>query len=263
VTQLRQVVMNLITNAAEAIGDADGVITITTGARQCDTPYLKETYLDDNLPAGEYVFIEVSDTGKGMDVKTRERIFDPFFTTKSTGRGLGLSAVLGIVRGHHGALICNSELGRGTTFRLMFPASTRPAPTEQPPTRDLEEWRGAGLALVVDDETTVRELAARILKRAGFEVLTAGDGMEALDIFQRRADDITIVILDMSMPILSGPETYRELKKHRPGVRVLLSSGYNEQEAVHRFAGGGLAGFIQKPYRVTDFLAAIRQAVSG
>ncbi len=153
--QLRQVVMNLLINASEAIGDEGGLIQVTTGATTCDRAYLWETYLDHDLPEGLYVFVEVADTGCGMSEDTRKKIFDPFFTTKFTGRGLGLSAVLGIVRGHRGLLKVHSEPGRGTTFRVAFPASSRPAVSEASVRTD-STWRGSGKVLVVDDEPLVR-----------------------------------------------------------------------------------------------------------
>lgn len=249
--QLRQVLMNLVINASEAIGDRSGVITISTGARHCDAEYLRETFLDDSLPEGLYVSLEVSDTGCGMDKETQARIFEPFFTTKFTGRGLGMSAVLGIVRGHKGALKVYSEPGKGTTFRLLFPASFQEG--EEMVAEAVEsasEWCGSGTVLLVDDDETILGIGRLMLERLGFSVLTAGDGQEAVEIFRFRGKEIALVLLDLTMPRMNGEEAFRELRRIDPGVRVVLSSGYSEQEIAARFAGRGLAGFIQKPYQV-------------
>jgi signal transduction histidine kinase/CheY-like chemotaxis protein len=263
-TQLRQVVMNLITNAAEAIGEHTGVITISTGVMECDAAYLDKVGLGADLPAGTYAFLEVSDTGCGMDEATLARVFDPFFTTKFTGRGLGLAAVRGIVKGHQGAIKVYSEVGRGTTFKVLLPASPEDmlrivTPTGEAPT---PVPRRATI-LLVDDEPTVRVVGSAMLRHGGYDVITARDGRAALEAFATRTDEIDCVLLDLSMPQLDGQETFRELRRIRPDVRVVLTSGYNEQDAVNRFAGKGLAGFIQKPYRASELLAAIAQALGG
>ncbi|MBE7558982.1 response regulator [bacterium] len=260
VAQLRQVVMNLVVNASEAIGDKSGVITLSTGVMHCDAKYLSESYLDEGLPEGDYVYLEVADTGCGMDGETRARVFDPFFSTKFTGRGLGLAAVLGIVRAHRGAIKVYSEPGRGSTFKVLFPAA--PVRAEGAvPRHATDAWQGHGAILVVDDEPMVRALAQRMLSRCGFEVTLASDGREALEIFRRDPAAFRLVLLDMTMPNMDGEETFRELRHIRPDVTVVLSSGYNEHEATHRFAGKGLAGFIQKPYRMDELARAVRQAL--
>ena len=261
--QIRQVVMNLISNASEAIGEKSGVVTVSTGLMEADRSYLSKTYLDENLPEGCYVSLEVADTGCGMDEQTRQKIFDPFFTTKFTGRGLGLAAVLGIVRGHGGALKIDSEPNRGSTFSVLFPASRQAAEESVGPSATEQEWRGSGVVLVVDDEETVRIAAKRILEIRGFTVLTAEDGREALKIFRSRADEIVAVLLDLTMPHLGGEATFRELLRIRPDVRVVLSSGYNEQEITSRFAGKGPAEFIQKPYGVRLLGEKIRQVLEA
>ena len=259
-SQLRQVVMNLVVNASEAIGDRSGVITISTGAMDCDRAYLSEAWLDEQLPEGMYVFIEVADTGAGMDAETRARIFDPFFTTKFTGRGLGLAAVLGIVRGHRGAIKVYSELGRGSTLKVLFPVSQRGEVREQTSmVRGIYEGRGT--VLLVDDDESVRAVGRKMLERVGFAVVTAADGAEAIARFRERADDIICAIVDLTMPHVDGAETFRELRRMRPGVRVILSSGYNEQDVTQRFVGKGLAGFIQKPYQLSTLLAVLKQVL--
>jgi len=242
--------MNLVINASEAIGEKSGLISIVTGVMLADRAYLTEAYLSPNIPEGEYVYLEVSDNGCGMDAATRARIFDPFFTTKFTGRGLGLAAVLGIVRGHHGALKVYSEPGRGTTFKLLLPCAEGPADAAPEKPAATSTWRGAGTLLVVDDEDTVRATTARMAERIGFKVLLARDGREALEIYHRDGANITGVLLDLTMPVLDGNATFTELRRLDAEVRVLLMSGFNEQDAVHRFAGKGLAGFIQKPFKI-------------
>jgi CheY-like chemotaxis protein len=258
---MRQIIMNLVINASEAIGDRSGAITLRTGAAHCDRAALGETYLGDELPEGLYVYVEVADNGCGMAAETRAKIFDPFFTTKFTGRGLGLAAVLGIVRGHHGAIRCTSVLGQGTTFKVLFPASPLHAKVAEGPEAAAQKWRGSGTILVVDDEETIRALARHMLMKMGFQVLTAADGREALEIFRAEGDKIRLVLLDMTMPHLDGDETFRGLQRMRPDVEVILSSGFNESTATGRFAGLGLAGFLQKPYRYEELLALVRQSL--
>jgi two-component system cell cycle sensor histidine kinase/response regulator CckA len=259
-SQLRQVVMNLVVNASEAIGERSGVITLSTGAMDCDRQYLSESWLDEQLPEGMYVFIEVADTGAGMDPETRSRIFDPFFTTKFTGRGLGLAAVLGIVRGHRGAIKVYSELGKGTTFKVLLPVSQRAEVREQTSAvRGIYE--GKGTVLLVDDDESVRAVGRKMLERIGFSVVTAADGSEAIARFRERADDIICAIVDLTMPHVDGAETFRELRRMRPGVRVILSSGYNEQDVTQRFVGKGLAGFIQKPYQLNTLVAVLKEVL--
>ncbi len=252
-TQMRQVIMNLITNASEALGDQSGVISVSTGVMDCDRAYLGDSYLDDKLPEGKYVFLEIADTGAGMDEETRRRIFDPFFTTKFTGRGLGLAAVLGIVRGHKGAIKVYSEVGHGTTFKVLLPAKEWVLGDREPrATQIVHPLRSGETILLVDDDPEVRDVGTQMLGRLGFKVLTAADGQEGLKVFQECGGEIACVILDLTMPGMGGEEVFRELRRLRPDVRVILSSGYNEQEVTQRFAGKGLAGFVQKPYRMAS-----------
>jgi len=259
-TQLRQVVMNLITNASEAIGEKSGVITLSTGVMDCDTAYLEGVVGDSATHAvGQYVYLEVSDTGCGMDPETLQKIFDPFFTTKFTGRGLGLAAVLGIVRGHHGALRVYTEKGRGTTFKVLLPAVDDRAATGERELDSRPEWTGSGAVLLVDDEESVLSMGRRLLERSGFEVLPARDGVEALEVFAAARDRIRVVVLDMTMPHMDGEACFRELRRLEPNVRVIMTSGYSEQDIVNRFIGKGLGGFVQKPYKAADLLPKIRQ----
>jgi PAS domain S-box-containing protein len=262
-SQVRQIVMNLIINAAEAIGDRSGVIALTTGVMDCDQVCLTETYLHEGAPTGLYVYLEVADTGCGMSDETRARIFEPFFTSKFTGRGLGLAAVLGIVRGHHGLINVQSELGKGTTFKIAFPATSASASIEPSRSAVGPTWRGHGVILVVDDEESIRSLAKRMLERMGFAVVTANDGREALDIFRKQPNEIRLVLLDMTMPRLDGEETFRELCRIRGDIKAILSSGYDEQSATSRFTGKGLTGFVQKPYTYEQLMTACRTALGN
>jgi PAS domain S-box-containing protein len=257
VTQIRQVILNLMTNASEAIGSKDGVITLSTGVIDCDRDYLDNVNevlrasLEEPLKEGVYIYIEVADTGYGMDEKTKERIFDPFFTTKFAGRGLGMSAVLGIISGHKGALKISSKINEGTTFTILFPANDAPGNLLAAGRKDeigIIEWRGSGTVLIVDDEEAVCAVAEQMLDHMGFGVLTASNGQDALNVFQKHADEIACVLLDLTMPNMDGVEAFKAMRRLHPSATVILCSGYNEQEATRRFAGKGLAGFIQKPY---------------
>jgi two-component system cell cycle sensor histidine kinase/response regulator CckA len=259
-TQLRQVLMNLIMNAGEAIGDADGVITVRVTVRECDRAYLAGGVLDQAIPDGPYVSLEVTDTGCGMSAETQARMFEPFFTTKFTGRGLGLAAVLGIIRGHHGTILVTSEPGRGTQIEVLFPPTTRSviAPPALAPVP--AAWRGEGTILVVDDEAHIRAGAAQALELTGFTVLTAANGREAVAVFREHAATISAVLLDLTMPHMDGAATARELRQIRPDVRIVLTSGYTAEEATRQFTARDLAGFLQKPYALKDLIAAVRGA---
>ena len=263
VTQLRQVVMNLITNASDALGNVKGAITVRTGAMECDAAYLGGSFFDDDLPEGRYVFLEVEDSGCGMDEETARLIFDPFFTSKGMGRGLGLAAVSGIVRGHLGQIRVSSVPGEGSTIRVLLPASEQQAAVVASDHAGDGDLTGSGTILVVDDEESVRILCTRILERAGFQVLTAADGREGVEQYREHGETISAVLLDMTMPNLNGEETFEELQRLRQDVRVILSSGFTEQETADRFARKGLAGFIQKPYRSADLILAIRRVLDN
>ncbi len=264
-TQIHQVVMNLITNASEALGEGAGDITLRTGSVRADRAFFASAHLDDDLPEGRYAFVEVSDTGCGMDEETRAKIFDPFFTTKFMGRGLGLAAVLGIVRGHQGTIRVTSAQGEGTTVLVLFPASNIDAPTPSGQhaalAPELPGWRGSGTVLVVDDEAVVRDMTSDLLAELGFDVVVARDGREGVDVFRERAGDLVLVLLDLTMPRMSGEEALAEMRRIRPDAKVIVMSGYSRREVLAQFAEESLAGFIQKPFNASDFGEALRRAI--
>jgi signal transduction histidine kinase len=231
-TQLRQVVMNLMTNASEAVGSESGTITVRTGLFEANERHLREHCLENTLEPGTYVYLEVQDTGCGMDEETLQKIFDPFFSTKFAGRGLGLASVLGVVRGHHGAISVTSARNLGTCFRVLLPPLEEPvreAATDVTKP-DAVRWRGQGTILLVEDEEMVRSVGRLMLQRLGFEVLTASDGREAVDLYRERNGTITAVVLDMTMPNMDGKEALEELRRIRADVQVLMTSGFTADD---------------------------------
>lgn len=261
-TQMRQVVMNLITNASDALCGNAGVISISTSAGYCDLPYLQQAFPDVELPEGAYVRLEVSDTGCGMTPEVMAHIFDPFYSTKSTGRGLGLAAALGIVRSHKGAIRVYSEPGRGSTFRLLLPAVGE-LPSTATHNRAQTPPGSRGTVLVVDDEPRVRQVAARILAREGFHVEQASDGANALELLQAHKDQIVLILLDLIMPNLDGRETLRAIHQRGLSVPVLLFSGYSEHDLAIEFAGRNTAGFLQKPFTREALLEIVNRILEG
>ncbi len=250
VTQIRQVIINFVTNAAEAIANNNGVITVRTGVMQCDHDYLEEGYLDDDLVEGPYTYLEVEDNGRGMDIETRERLFEPFFTTKFTGRGLGLAAVLGIMRGHRGAIKVESNLGQGTTFRALFPAlDTKHAGTEK------EGRKGSGknmcTILLADDDTAVRIVTQMALERKGYALLIAQDGQQALEQYQAHKESIQAIIMDLSMPRLSGLDLYNRIRNQHSDIPIILTSGASKEELPGPIQNDTRAAFLQKPFATT------------
>ncbi len=259
-SQMQQLIMNLVINGAEALGEQTGSVLVTTGTQEVDDQYISAVLAPGQISPGKYVVLEVHDNGCGMDAETVAKIFDPFFTTKFTGRGLGLAAVLGIVRAHKGALKVYSTPGEGTTFKVLFPATDQIRPAATPKATPAFK-RSTESILVVDDEVFVRLGAKSILERYGYTVYTAENGKEGVDLFRVMGKKISAVILDMTMPVMSGAETFRELKKIDPDTPVILSSGYNEVEAVQRFTGKGLAAFIQKPYSAASLIERVRRVL--
>ncbi len=260
--QIRQVVMNLVINASEAIGDRPGLIRIRTGLVHADSGYFEKAYMASELPPGDYVFVDVIDSGCGMSAETQARIFDPFFTTKFTGRGLGLAAVIGIVRGHNGALKINSEIDKGSTFKFLLPAPAPAAPQapSSSTTNIVSHWRAGGTILVVDDDPCVRAVTTRMVEAAGFEVLQAVDGRHGVEVFSQKSEQIRAVVLDMAMPNLNGREAFEEMRRIRPDVKVLLISGFSEEEA---FEGAGPSGFLQKPFKPEDLNGKLQRMLAS
>jgi CheY-like chemotaxis protein len=256
--QVQQIVMNLVINGADAIGDERGTVLVTTGSHDIDDIYAQSLFAAEALSAGRYVYLEVHDTGCGMDEATKAKIFDPFFTTKFHGRGLGLAATLGIVRSHRGAIKVYSSPGRGSTFKVFFPAvagsATRPLAVGP-------HFRGKGLVLVVDDDEGVRAAVSSLLRYFGFSVIEAFDGRHGVQAFIEHQSECVLVLLDMTMPELGGEEVFREIRRIRSDVPVILTSGYNEIEATRRFTSKGLAGFLQKPFTPAELAQRLRAAL--
>ncbi|MEE2664465.1 MAG: PAS domain S-box protein [Myxococcota bacterium] len=259
--QLTQVVMNLLTNAVEATGTDGGTVAIRTGTGEQADCYASQFPSD--FGPGPYVFLEVEDDGCGMDAETQRRIFDPFFSTKFTGRGLGLASVLGILRAHGGAIEIDSHLGRGTKFRVMLPLAEQGSAGRREDTpQAAEPVPPRSMVLVIDDDDGTREITSDCLERAGLRVLLASDGDTGLKRFEQHADEIAVVILDRTMPGVSGEETFDRIRAIRPSVRILLMSGYAEQRAAEAFAGRQLSGFIGKPFLPEDLLAAVSDLIA-
>jgi len=250
-SQIQQIIMNLIINASEAIGeDTNGVITVSSGTIDIESGYYAGKCFGEPLHPGRHAYLETSDTGCGMTENILVRIFDPFFSTKFTGRGLGMSAVLGIVRSHRGALVINSDPGKGSTFRVLIPCmdAVEPAASEKIVEPKNEEWHGTGCVLVIDDEESIRSVASTILCNMGYSVLTASDGLEGVDLLTKHRGKVKAVLLDMTMPKMNGLQCFRQIKRIAPEVKVVLSSGYDEQDATKSFDPDELDGFLPKPY---------------
>lgn len=248
--QLQQVVMNLITNAGEAIGDAEGAVSIRVAPVQLDAARVKRDFVGQDLQPGPMVMIEVTDTGCGMTPDVRDRIFDPFFSTKQSGRGLGLAALRGILRSHRAGVHVESEPGRGTTFAVFFPAS--PLVAVRPVHDSWGQRTGAGTVLVVDDEANVRKSVGALFGRLGFFVIEASGGVEAIETFRARRAEIRWVFMDLTMPRMDGHATFLELRKIDPSVVVVLSSGWTEEDVRRRFTGQPPSGFLPKPFDMDE-----------
>ncbi|MDQ6974262.1 MAG: response regulator, partial [Mariprofundaceae bacterium] len=263
--QLQQVIMNLVINASDAIGEDSGEVSLTSGVMYADAAYLAQTVIpfESPLEVGDYVYLEVSDTGCGMSKATLEHLFEPFFTTKVTGRGLGMSAIQGIIRGHQGAMTVSTVLGEGTTFRVLFPISQTIQDDVKVTTSTPPASKSSGTVLVVDDDEMIREVATAMLEHMGFDVLEAVVGCDGVAMYRQHQHDIVAVLLDLTMPKLNGEGCFRELKSINPHVKVMISSGYNEQDIAHRFTGEGAFGFIQKPYKPADLESMLREVCAG
>ncbi len=261
VAQMHQLVMNLITNASDAFEGRTGTIRVRTGVRTVAGP-VDDLFGPDPLEPGAYVVLSVTDDGCGIDPATQARIFEPFFTTKFTGRGLGLAAVQGIVRGHGGGITLRSALGEGTSIEVLLPCSDEPVAQAAGPDRSAEdEWPRGARVLVVDDDATVRTVTGLILHSLGFEVVAAASGTEAIETFEVRAEDIYFVVLDVTMPDINGEQVLVELRKRRADVPVILASGYTELEMRERVEPGEVDGFLHKPFGLEDMRACVREAL--
>jgi CheY-like chemotaxis protein len=252
-SQVQQIVMNLVINAAEAVGDKTGTVEVTTGVLH---PGPSQT--------GASVFLRVRDDGCGMDEATRAQIFDPFFSTKFTGRGLGLAAVQGIVRSHNGSIRVISAPGEGSTLEVSLPAMQKYIDLRQayPPPQALDPLCGAGAILVVDDEEFVRRTAKASLEHYGYTVVEAENGRDGLELFRRMQDSIRLVLLDLTMPVMSGEETYRQIKAINPNIPVIVSSGYGEMEAERRLGDERGIDFIKKPYAAQKLADKVKAALA-
>ncbi len=259
ITQIQQIIMNLVINASEAMDKSAGSVTITTGLMQVDEAYLASSLHKVGTSIGNFIYMEVSDSGCGMNLDTQKKIFDPFFTTKFTGRGLGMSAVLGIVNGHNGILNLYSEPDKGTVFKIAFPvsSSTNTVATEQKDTGTIKDC--SGTVLVIDDEENIRQIACLLLEDMGYSVVVAVDGKHGIEVFQEHQKELVGVILDMTMPRMNGEDCFYALRKISPNVQVILSSGYSKEDATSCFQDKALAGFIQKPYQIDLFQKVIAE----
>ncbi len=263
-SQIRQLVMNLISNASEAIGKDGGIILLKTGSRHASRAYLRSIALEQNLTEGEYAFIEVRDNGEGMPGEVQQRMFDPFFSTRFTGRGLGLAAVLGIVRSHYGAIQVESTHGEGTCVTVLFPKTTTviapagqaPAPSDHP--LIAHENR---TVLVVDDEPPVLNVTSRILIKAGYQILTATDGAQAVACVKEKGEILDAIILDMSMPNMSGPMALKEIQQMHPRIPVIIASGFSEDEVRAEFEDSNVSGILQKPFSSDVLLRQLSQSI--
>lgn len=261
-SQIRRIILNLITNATEAMQDAQGTLTIHTGLRQMTKKQLSETCFDNGLQAGLYVYLQVEDTGCGMEPETAAKLFEPFFTTKFTGRGLGMAAVLGMVEGHKGAVDVETEKNCGTRITVYLPAKKKKKTDPPHPGIIPEPQKGLeATVLLVDDQQSVLEVAQEMLESAGFEVLAARNGVEALGMFDQHRGRISAVVLDLLMPKLDGAHTFKKLLDRKQTLPIVVSSGYTEQEAVKRFSLDGLAAYIKKPFSPENLVETIRRVL--
>ncbi|WP_404421637.1 PAS domain-containing protein [Nibricoccus sp. IMCC34717] len=264
-SQLRQVIMNLVINASDAIGDKAGKIRVATYPIDITRERLLEARIGQEAPEGKYLALEIMDNGSGMTPETMNRIFDPFFTTKFTGRGLGLAAVLGIVRAHRGAFLVRSSVGQGSVFTMLIPLSLATPPVREgpPAQRNVPLMRADGKILVVDDEPEVRKIAGAILEKQGYTIALASDGYEALALALAHGMQFKCVLLDLTMPGLDGPSTFRELRALNRSVPILVMSGFSEADARKQLSVDARASFLPKPFTNDDLLQRVNALVTA
>ncbi|MFA6221756.1 MAG: response regulator [Desulfomonilaceae bacterium] len=268
--QIQRLIMNILINASEAIGDKNGEVRLSTGVMDGNEGYLSHSRVEIKPEPGRFVFLDISDTGCGMDLETLRKVFDPFFTTKFTGRGLGLAEALGIVKGHRGALIVDSQIGKGTSVRVLFPALQEAQATSVQVT-DIVETKVPGLdtinrrktILLVDDETEVRNLTVRRLGVLGYDTITSVDGEDGVSVFRERLNEIDLVILDFTMPRMNGVEAFGELIRIKPDVKVILSSGYTEDVILQSFPDRRPASILRKPYDMNILKAELDRVLGA
>ena len=262
-TQIRQVILNLVINASEALLNESGSISLTTGVIECDETYFTNAWIVDQLTEGLYVFVEVTDTGCGIGSDVLPKIFDPFFSTKFAGRGLGMATVMGIVRGHKGAIHVFSEPDKGTRIKVLFPVSTKPVQTLKANDETPRRQQGHGTVLLVDDEEAILLMGRELLKELGYEVLTASDGRQGVDVFRKKRAEIACVILDLTMPDMDGRETFNVIRLMDPDMPILMCSGYSQQEVSKELSEYRQTLFIQKPYDVRTMQEALSGLMTG
>ena len=257
-SQIQQIIMNLVINGSEALGDQGGTLTVRTGRYHASRAFLSGCRVGADLGEGDYLLLEVTDTGQGMAPEVLTHIFDPFYSTKFSGRGLGLAAVSGIIRSHGGALAVRSAPGKGTTFRVLFPPGAAADVAAPGPPPSSVSWRGSGRALVVDDELGIRLVGSAILAHLGFEVDTAEDGQEAVEKATAAGSDYRVILLDLTMPRSDGHSAFQAIRAARPTVPVLIMSGYSAQQAASLFQFGGPVSFLQKPFTLAGLVARLQ-----
>jgi nitrogen-specific signal transduction histidine kinase/CheY-like chemotaxis protein len=260
---LSHILMNLFINASESLESERGRITLRTGEVDGSSVRPFPPSLSIPHPATQYGYFEIEDTGHGIDKDTLDRIFDPFFTTRLTGRGLGLAAVLGVVQGHQGVIEVETKPGSGTRFRILFPVCEAPAPRHASPEVEALDWRGQGTVLIVDDDEGVRDFTAETLKRADLTVLCAADGYEGIKILREQGDQIRVILLDRTMPSLSGEQTFDQMRRIRPDAPIIIVSGYTKERIAGQFAGKGLSGVLQKPFMPEALINKVRNVLEG
>ena len=258
--QIRQVVMNLIINASEAIGDGHGKVLLSIAKAEIKAGKSAKDHLGNPIPPGLYVCLEVTDNGCGMNDETKLRIFEPFYTTKFTGRGLGMSAVLGIINTHAGRMQLVSQPGKGTTFKVYLPIIVSES-DEDSLTAPSASWQGSGTVLFVEDNEEIKSVAKELLEIIGFTVIEASNGKEALELYQKHVTDITLVITDMGMPIMNGYELFHELKKLNPSLPIVISSGFGDDSVSSHIAPEDIAGIISKPYTFDQLREVLKRVV--